>query len=261
MLQAITRFFKALGYLITLQFDKFADQYANNPGVIGVRYDEIIRRKRASIDEYVSAVAQIEVLKEKNVALASELKKSISEYRDELEAIIEEGKKTDTESAQYTALMDEYNNIKSLLETQETRQQEIDKAVETYKDDLTNHKLSLQGLLDEVANLKKEKVSAVADMMSAREEEKIARVVAGLSTDTVDKELEEVRNARAESNARAKTAQDISGMDVKLKKQKRLGAIRSKKHTDEFSQLVEAAKKIDSVEQPAMEGKPALAEA
>ncbi|MDD5091778.1 MAG: hypothetical protein PHQ23_12795 [Candidatus Wallbacteria bacterium] len=248
MFEALGKFFRALGYLVTLQFNKFTNEFSNRPGVVGLRYDEVIRDKKRRIDEYINAVTQIEVLREKNVQTLKKLSGEIHEAREELAAIVEEAKSAEPESEEYLTLMQDYNDIKSTLEEKERRVADLESAIESYRQSLQDHKLNLQQLIREVDEVKKEKADAVAEMISAKEEEKMARVIAGISNDSTSKELEELRQARAEQKGRATISKEISGMDPGLKRQKRLSKIRGKKFSDEFSNLVQAGVKTDKAE-------------
>ncbi|MDD2716887.1 MAG: hypothetical protein PHW04_13420, partial [Candidatus Wallbacteria bacterium] len=175
MFGALGKFFRALGYLVTLQFNKFTDEFTNRPGVVGLKYDEIIRDKKGRIDEYINAVTQIEVLREKSLQNLKKLTKEIQESKEELSAIVEEAKSCTPESDEYVSLMQEYNDIKSTLAEKEARIADLEANVNAYGKNLQEHKLNLQQLLRQVEELKKEKADTVADMISAKEEEKMAR--------------------------------------------------------------------------------------
>ena len=65
MFKAITRWFKAVGYLLTGQIDSARKVIDTNPHVIKAKYDEIVRDKISRIHQYKQAVAGLIAQEEK----------------------------------------------------------------------------------------------------------------------------------------------------------------------------------------------------
>ncbi|MCK5683519.1 hypothetical protein KAJ27_05340 [bacterium] len=254
MLKAIGRLFKAVYYLITFRFNDAADTFLNRPEIMGARYDEIIVDKRHRLNEYVSAVSALKVQEEKKKVKIKQLAIELENDKDVMADILGEAKLLMSElgdgedietNPDYISLMNEYKDYASTAEQKEIRIEDLGVAMKKITDSISQHKLGLEQLQRDLENLKIEKASAVAEMISSKEEEKLAKVIAGMSEDSSEQELEKLRDVRAEQRADAEISRELAGMDVKQKRNRRIARSRENKHAQEFSQLVGLAKKSD----------------
>lgn len=258
MFKAIGRLFKAIYYLITFRFNDAADTFLNRPEIMGARYDEIITEKRNRLNEYVNAVSALKVQEEKKKEKIKQLAIEIENDKDVMADILEEakqlvsniGKGEDIEAnPDYISLMQEYKDYASTVEQREQRVNDLNNSLKQISQSISQHKLGLEQLQRDLESLKVEKAEAVAEMISSKEEEKLASVISGMSEDSSDQELEKLRDVRAEQRAGAEISRELAGMDVNAKRSRRIARARENKHSLEFSQLVGVARSTD--EEPA----------
>ena len=73
--------------------------------------------------------------------------------------------------------------------------------------------------------IKSEQSEAVADLITAREQEEIADMLSGISMDGTSAELTWMREIREKAKARSKVAQELAGTDSKSEEEKFLTAM------------------------------------
>lgn len=228
MLRAIGRFFRAVLYLFTGKVDKQTEKLQKDPTVIKATFAEIIREKKASIQQYMSAVAQLVSQQEKKSQMIKRLSDEVNRLRNlqagaggkakeraadlRAQGLPAEKIKTDAQILQAKAA---YADFGSTLEEKEARIAELEADVTSYADRIKNHQVQLQSLQRDIDKIKDEAADTVADMITATEEKQLNDVLAGISEDGTGAELERMRELRNQAKAEARVASELAGTDSK----------------------------------------------
>ncbi|NLE38958.1 MAG: hypothetical protein GX621_13120 [Pirellulaceae bacterium] len=255
MFRAVGRYFRAIGYLITGRIDQARQTLSANPNVMRATYDQVIRDKTARIHQYKDAVAgmisqeekkksqvkslteevkKLESLKAGSAAMARKL---VAKYNGDVEAV--------KQDAEYTRCQTAFRDFSTTLAEKEQRIVDLEGDLETLAKSIGGHKIQIQGLLRELDKIREEKHDAVADVISAREEQQIADMVAGISADRTSQELAELRDLRREMKAKARISREMSGLDTKRDEDEFLSYATENVMTDEFDALIGLTKTED----------------
>ncbi|MBN2021500.1 MAG: hypothetical protein JW809_01785 [Pirellulales bacterium] len=253
MFRAIGRYLRAIGYLITGRIDKARQVLMANPNVMRATYDQVIRDKTGRIHHYKDAVAgmigqeekkksqiksltdEIDKLERLRAGAAAMAKKLVDKHRGDAEAV-----KRDPE---YARCQSAFKDFSTTLAEKERRIADIEADITALAKNIGNHKVQIQGLLRELDKIKEEKHDAVADVISAREEQQIADMVAGISEDRTSQELAELRDMRREMKAKARMSREMSGLDTKRDEEEFLAYAREGAAADEFDALIGLSRK------------------
>ncbi|MBN1912545.1 MAG: hypothetical protein JW818_22685 [Pirellulales bacterium] len=256
MFRAIGRYFRALGYLITGRIDKARQTLMANPNVMRATYDQVIHDKTRRIHQYKDAVAsmigqeekkkdqvrklteEIQKLENLKAGAAAMARKLVAKYQGNPEAV-----KNDPE---YARCQSAFKDFSTTLTEKEQRIADLEADLAGLGKTIGDHKVQIQGLLRDLDGIKEEKHDAVADVISAREEQQIADMVAGISEDRTSQELGELRDMRREMKAKARMSREMSGLDTKRDEQEFLSYAAESVATDEFDALIGLAQKPES---------------
>lgn len=253
MFSAVGKYMRAVWYLMTFRVDKASEALRMNPGVISANYDRIIKDKRERMTHYKDAiaamVAQEETKKQKLRAISEEV-----ERLQKLKAgAAAKAKKVAEQHGQdpvatkndpdYQRCQAAYQDFSSTLEEKEARAIELETDLELLVKNVTGHQTQIQSLMRDLEKLKEEKHEAVADVLSAREEEQIADMMTGLSNDRTSEELRELRELRQKAGAKARVSRELAGLDTKRAEADFLEYAQKHSATDEFDALIGLADK------------------
>jgi len=248
MFRAIGRWLRALGYLVTGRIDQARKTLLTNPNVIRATYDQVITEKKRRIHQYKDAVAamigqeekkkgtlkslteEIGHLERMKAGAAAMAKKIVAKYPGDVEAV-----KGDPE---YARCQTAFRDFSTTLTEKEQRITELETDIEALAKNIGDHKIQIQGLLRDLDSVKEEKHDAVADVISAREEQQIADVVAGISEDRTSQELSELRDVRREMKAKARMSREMAGLDTKRDEEEFLAYASEHAASDEFDALI-----------------------
>src|SRR5690606_24713050 len=111
----------------------------------------------------------------------------------------------------YMKCLAAFNDFSTSLKEKEAHIAELEEDIKELNESIAGHKVQLQNLLREIDKLKEEASATVADMITAREEEEINNILAGISEETHARELQEMREMRQQQKARAKVAREMAG--------------------------------------------------
>ena len=100
------------------------------------------------------------------------------------------------------------------------------------------HQLQITSLHRDLDKIKSEQSEAVADLITAREQEEIADMLSGISMDGTSAELTRMREIREKAKARSTVAQELAGTDSKSEEEEFLAAARSSATSAEFDPLI-----------------------
>jgi ligand-binding sensor protein len=248
MFKAIGRYFRALGYLFTGRVDQARRTLMLNPNVMRATYDQVIQDKKRRVHQYRDAVAgmisqeekkkaklktlteEIEKIERLREGAAAKARKVVAKHDGNAEAI--------KKDADYVRCQAAFKDFSTTLAEKEQRVAEIEADVGALSKNIGDHKVRIQGLLRDLDKIKEEKHDAVADVISAREEQEIADMVAGISEDRTAQEITDLRDLRREAKAKARIARETSGLDTKLEEEEFLEYATESVASDEFDALI-----------------------
>jgi phage shock protein A len=261
MANGFTRFFKAIWYTLTGRAHEQADRLMENPEAVRGAYEDIIRDKQGNIQRYKNAIGQL-------IALVENKKNSLKGLTDDIDKLeqmkagaIAKAKSTAADLQQagtpdeeikqdpeYVKCVTAYNDFHSTLEEKNARVTELEQDIERAQEDIESHKLQITGLHRDLDKIKTEQSEAVADLITAREQEEVADLLSGISTDGTSAELTRMREIREKAKGRSAVAQELAGTDSRAEEQEFLAAASSSAASDEFDSLIFGAQQTDTPE-------------
>ena len=259
MANGITRFFKAIWYTLTGRAHEQADRLMENPEAVRGAYEDIIKDKQGNIQRYKQAIGQL-------IALVEQKKGSLKGLTDDIERLekmkagaIAKAKSTAADLQQagtpdeeikqhpdYVRCVTSYNDFHSTLEEKNARIDELEQDIERAQADIESHKLQITGLHRDLDKIKTEQSEAVADLITAREQEDIADMLSGISMDGTSAELSRMREIREKAKGRSVVAQELAGTDSRAEEEEFLTAARTTSASDEFDSLIFGAQQTDT---------------
>ncbi|MBT5925758.1 MAG: hypothetical protein HOH33_03975 [Verrucomicrobia bacterium] len=258
MFKAVTRWFKAIGYLLTGQIDAARRVIDTNPHVIKAKYDEIVRDKISRIHQYKQAVAGLIAQEEKKIAKIKNLTEEVANLerlkagalakaKQTVQQLKDSGKSEDEIHANedYKRCLTAFKDFSSTLAEKQERITELDQDIGEYRKTISDHKVQLQQLLREVEKVKSEAADTVADVITAKQENELAETLAGIAQDGTAEELQGLRDMRQELKAEAKITKELAGTDTKAQEAEFLEFARQNQSTSEFDALIGLASKTE----------------
>ena len=259
MANGITRFFKAIWYTLTGRAHESADRMMENPEAVRGAYEDIIKDKKGNIQRYKAAIGQL-------IALVEQKKSAVKNLTDEVDRLEElkagaiakaqqtaaalqgEGLAQEEikQHAEYTRCVTAYQDFNSNLTEKTGRITELENEIEGAQADIESHKVQITSLHRDLDQIKSEQSEAVADLITAREQEEIADMLSGISMDGTSAELTRMREIREKAKARSTVAQELAGTDSKGEEEEFLTAARSSATNDEFDALIFGAQQTDT---------------
>ena len=259
MANGFTRFFKAIWYTLTGKAHESADRMMENPEAVRGAYEDIINDKKGNIQRYKAAIGQL-------IALVEQKRSTVKSLTDEVERLEElksgaiakaqqaaaqlQGEGLSQEEikvhGEYTRCVTAYQDFNSNLTEKTGRITELENEIEGAQSDIESHKLQITSLHRDLDKIKSEQSEAVADLITAREQEEIADMLSGISMDGTSAELTRMREIREKAKARSVVAQELAGTDSKSEEEEFLTAARSSATNDEFDSLIFGAQQTDA---------------
>jgi phage shock protein A len=259
MANGFTRLFKAIWYTLTGRAHESADRMMENPEAVRGAYEDIINDKKGNIQRYKAAIGQL-------IALVEQKKNAVKNLTDEVDRLEElktgaiakaqqtaaalQGEGLTEEEikqhADYTRCVTAYQDFNSNLQEKTGRITELENEIEGAQADIESHKLQITTLHRDLDKIKSEQSEAVADLITAREQEEIADMLSGISMDGTSAELGRMREIREKAKARSTVAQELAGTDSKGEEEEFLTAARSSSTNDEFDSLIFGAQQTDA---------------
>jgi len=258
MFGAVGRWFKTVWYLMSGRIDSAREELDKDPHVVRAKYEDIIREKKARIHQYKDAVAalmaqqetkiskvkvlteevgQLEQLKSGAAAKAKQIVAKLQEKGLTLEQIKLDG--------DYKQCLSAFNDFASTLSEKSNRIAELESDIEEYGATIDSHKIQLQQLQREIEKLKSEAADAVADIISSRESEQLADLLSGISKDSTQKELEDLRSLRQKVKSQAKISGELAGTDTRVQEAEFLKFAEEHAANDEFEALIGIAGEME----------------
>jgi len=248
MFKAIGKFFRAIGYLFTGRIDDARRSLSADPAVIRATFDQILDEKRKRIAQYKEAVGAMIAQEEKKrdqLKVQSEEVAKLKKLRDGAAAMARKvverlggNAEAVKQDAEYLKCQAAYKDFSSTLQEKENRCSELENDIKQLEASIGNHKSQLESLLRELEKIQQEKQETVADVLTAKEEREVSDLLAGISQDRTNQELQDLRDMRQQAKATARVSRELAGVDTKHSEQEFLDyATRSAADT-EFDKLI-----------------------
>ncbi len=259
MANGFTRFFRAIWHTLTGKAHEQADKLMEDPNAIRGAYEDIIRDKQGNIQRYKSAIAQLMASVEKKKGALNTLTDDVDRLEKLKTGAINKAKSTADDllkagtpedeikqHPEYVRCVTSFNDFHSTLDEKNARIDELEEDIETAQSDIETHKIQIQGLSRDLDKIKTEQSDAVAEMITAKEQEEIADMLSGISMDGTAAELTRMREIREKAKGRSKVAQELAGTDTRVEEEEFLAAARTSAASDEFDSLIFGAKQSDT---------------
>lgn len=258
MFKAMFRYVKAFFLLITGQIDSARRTLSENPYVIEASYEEIIEGKKKSYQQLGDASAALIARQEEKKSRLTAAIADIAKYSKLQQGAMEKAKRLVTsvgdpekvkKDPEYIKCQAAYRDFTSSLQEKEKYAKEMEGDIERLNKDIAERKGQLVSMKREVDKLAEEKHLAVSEIISAKEEKKIADMLAGVSTDTYSKQLQELRDMRVQARASARISKEVAGITAQTAENEFLAYAETQVVDDEFDKMiglkVEAPKLLD----------------
>ncbi len=259
MANGFTRFFKAIWYTLTGKAHESADRMMENPEAVRGAYEDIINDKKGNIQRYKQAIGQLIALVEQKRSTVKSLTDEVERLEELKSGAIAKAQQTAAQlqgdglsqeeikvHGEYTRCVTAYQDFNSNLVEKTGRITELENEIEDAQADIESHKLQITSLHRDLDKIKSEQSEAVADLITAREQEEIADMLSGISMDGTSAELTRMREIREKAKARSTVAQELAGTDSKSEEEEFLTAARSSATNDEFDALIFGAQQTDA---------------
>jgi phage shock protein A len=230
-----------------------------NPEAVRGAYEDIISDKKGNIQRYKQAIGQLIALVEQKKTAVKNLTGEVDRLEELKTGAIAKAQQTAAalqgeglteeeikQHADYTRCVTAYQDFNSNLQEKTGRITELENEIEGAQADIESHKLQITSLHRDLDKIKSEQSEAVADLITAREQEDIADMLSGISMDGTSAELTRMREIREKAKARSTVAQELAGTDSKGEEEEFLTAARSSSTNDEFDSLIFGAQQTDA---------------
>ena len=268
MWKSFVRLLKVIGYTISGNVDAKARLLATNPHAMNAMYDEVIQEKKKRFSQFLSAMAEIvrisEGKKSELIVVSTEVVQFERRIRGATKMAQERFAEMQAQGkSQEEALGDlEMIRLKTALSDMRSTLAEKQKRVAGLENDLAGHeaklkelKVSAEGLQRELETIKAEKGEAVADVITAQQEEQANKLLAGISTDGTSKTLESLREMRGRAKAEAQVSRVVAGVDAKKQMAEFDAFAQSSEHDADFLKDLGIAPTPEKKDAPAADTK------
>lgn len=249
--RSIGNWFKSLMALFTGKVDGAREGLDSNPTVVKAKYDEIIRDKMKSVQQYKKAVASLVAQEEKKLQQVKQLSAD-TERLENLKAgaaakakqVVAQlkgaGKSMDQikGDSDYKRCLAAFNDFSSTLEEKKSHIEDLEGDIAEYQRGIGDHKVQLKSLMRGIEDLKSEASEAVADILTSKEEKEISDLLSGISTEGHNEELQRLRELRGKAKAEARISKEVAGVNNASEEAEFLDFARSNEASDEFDALI-----------------------
>ena len=259
MANGISRFFRSIWYTLTGRAHEAADRMMENPEAVRGAYEDIISDKKGNIQRYKQAIGQLIALVERKKSTVKNLTDEVEKLEELKSGAIAKAQQTAADlqaqgmapeevkqHAEYVRCVTAYQEFNTNLEDKTGQISELENDIEEAQAGIDNHKIQITGLHRDLEQIKNEQSEAVADLITAREQEEIADMLSGISMDGTSAELTRMREIREKAKGRSVVAQELAGTDSQAEEQEFLAAARSSSSSDEFDALIFGAQQTDT---------------
>ena len=258
MFNAIGRYLRAFGYLITGRIDSARKEMSANPYVMQATYDKIVEEKTRRIGQYKDAVAGLIAQEEKKKNKLQELTADVNKLGQLKAGALAKAKAVAAQlqskgvsledikkNEDYLKCQSAFTDFSSTLVEKNNHIGELEGEIGQSAQTISSHKVQLQQLLRDIDKIKSEAAGAIADVITAKEEQQIADMLSGISQDGTAKELQDMRDLRQQVKANARVSRELAGTDNKKLEADFLDYATKTSSNSEFDALIGLAEKTD----------------
>lgn len=259
MANGFTRLFRSIWYTLTGRAHEQADKLMEDPNAVRGAFERIISDKMESLQQYKNAIAQLMALVEKKKGSLKSLTEDVEKFEKMKTGAIQKAKSTAAElqqqgiadedikqNAEYVKCVTAYQDFNSTLEEKNARITELEVDIEESQKQIDSHKNQIQTVQRDLNKIKEEQHETVGDLIIAKQQEEIADLMSGISTDGTSEELSRMRNIREQAKGRSIVAQELAGTDTRAEEEEFLAAAQSTAASDEFDSLIFGAQQTDA---------------
>ena len=259
MANGISRFFKSMWYTLTGRAHEAADRMMENPEAVRGAYEDIISDKKGNIQRYKQAIGQLIALVERKKSTVKSLTDEVEKLEELKSGAIAKAQQTAADlqaqgmgpeevkqHAEYVRCVTAYQEFNTNLEDKTGQISQLENDIAEAQAGIDNHKIQITSLHRDLEQIKDEQSEAVADLITAREQEEISDMLSGISMDGTSAELSRMREIREKAKGRSVVAQELAGTDSRSEEQEFLEAARSSSTSDEFDALIFGAQQTDT---------------
>lgn len=259
MANGFTRFFRAIWHSLTGRAHEQADKILEDPNAVRGAFERIIRDKMENIQQYKAAIGQLIALVENKKKSLKNLTEDVEKFEKMKTGAIQKAKATAAElqqqgvadeeikqNAEYVKCVTAYQDFQSTLDEKNARITELEADIEHSQKQIDSHKNQITTVQRDLNKIKEEQSETVGDLIIAREQEQIADMMSGISTDGTSEELSRMREIREKAKGRSIVAQELAGTDSRAEEEEFLAAAQSTAASDEFDSLIFGAQQTDA---------------
>lgn len=248
--RGVTTVFK----ILTFQVDFKTDRLKRNPDYVKGEYKRIIEEKSNSIQRYKGAVELIVAQQEKGKTdlrgLDSQIRECEQNVRGALVLAQERVAKlkkgnpnmTDEEvmaDVEVQEVQSQHTQYSDELEDLKASRQSTEQLIAQLQGQIDTHVIQLKSLKREIDQLNTEAATAVAEIISAKEQKDLTDMLSNLSgNDSTGDSLNELRDIRREARAGVQVAQTLAGTDAQFQKNRLRAAAQRGAGNSQFASLL-----------------------
>ncbi|MGD9714854.1 MAG: hypothetical protein AB7V46_22755 [Thermomicrobiales bacterium] len=246
------KYFKALWYCVTGRFKAAAEALNENKYVMSATYDNAIDKNQQRFETVKGAVAELIRIESDRTTEIKQLGEQVDRLtkvkqgaqaamQKRIDALKGEGKSKEQILAdgEFIRHKGAFDDASSTLQEKLDRMAEKEADLKERQKQIAQFKSELQRMQRANQALKEEKHEALADVAIAQQAEAIDGVLAGISSDSSDKDLQAAREARKRAQARAKVTSELAGNDAKLAENEYLSYATQTASTKELDGLLD----------------------
>lgn len=241
LLSSVGSFFKAIGALLSGKLWRSTKGLNENPDVVRARYQDVIKAKAQRLTTVQEAVAGLKRTLQKEASNLVMIRKEIAETEEAIagaDAFIQQraaalkkaGKSREEalEDAEIKEHLSSKADFESSLAQMKSRETDKSNYVQTTDAQIKDYMIELRSLQRDLEETRSNMERDVADVAIASEKREVERALAGLSGDTTDSDLQQIRESVAQVKAEADVASELSGTKVTIQREKYKAAARAR---------------------------------
>lgn len=252
------KYLRALGYLLTFRINKATRTLMeSNPGIMAEEFKSVIKQKAEQANVMMDAVASLVKIQEEKKQTAERLAKEIkdvSELKEGAAAMAQEvvrrhnGNQEQVKAdPEYQECYTAFEDFSSTLTEKEARFNEVQADIKNSADRVEAQKNALRSVHRELDKLRARSHEAVAEMISAQQEQRMNQMLSGIGEDKTTDRLRELEDIVSQAKAKAKVGAELAGTNTKIQEEKFKKAVRERNASSEFDKLIGLAKEKDAV--------------
>lgn len=270
MFGAFWRLIKTIGYLLTGNINAVSNTWQKKSAVISATYDDIVKQKQASLQQYQSAVGAMIGEEERKKEILQNISLKVRELEGLKSGALNKAKKIlesfggDVEKCkanpEYIKCQADHRDFSSTLKEKNDHAAELEADIRRISASVSTHKTKIHTLIRELQKIKEEKHETIAEVIAQEEEKKTNDMFNGISEDKTAEALARMRDMRTKTKGEARISRELSGQEFEKTTQEYLEYAKNTEADSEFEALLGIAEKEQSSAPVAEEATPSVIE-